>query len=125
VRADVTRTALLEIPLPGAFTGAVLEVSADNVIPRLDRQGAGNDVDARRGVGDEDELVAAAAEIGGHLGAGIVEEIVGAPAEELDRLPFKLPLPALVLVKDRFRSSAERSVIEEDDVRIDQEFLAQ
>ena len=45
--------------------------------------------------------------------------------EEGDGLPFQLPLPALVLLEDGFRAGAEGAVIEEVDVGIEEEEIAE
>ena len=41
--------------------------------------------------------------------------------EELDRLALELELPGLVPLEDRPWASAERAVVQEDDVRVEQE----
>ena len=45
------------------------------------------------------------------------------PGEKFHGLALELPLPFLVAGEDRARASAERAVIEEDNVRIEQKLV--
>jgi hypothetical protein len=45
----------------------------------------------------------------------------GLPSEKGDGLPFQLVLQGLVGLEDRERASAERAMVEEDDVGVEQE----
>ena len=125
MRLDVASAALLAEPLPAPLAGPVLQVGADHLIARLERERSGHHVDAGRRVGHKNQIVSRAAEIGGHRGARLVQQVLRAPSQELDRLPLQLALPAAVLGEHRLRRGPERPVVEEDDVGIEQELLAQ
>jgi hypothetical protein len=55
----------------------------------------------------------------------LAHQVVVPTAEELDRLPFEFALPALVLLEDRFRRRAEGAVVEEVDIGVEEEEIAQ
>ena len=125
MRLDVASAALLAEPLPAPLAGPVLQVGADHLITGLERERSGHDIDAGRRVGDKNEIVSRAIEIGGHRGTSLVQQVLRTPTEELDRLPLQLALPAAVLGEYWLRRGPERPVVEEDDVRIEQKLLAQ
>ena len=104
---DVARAALLAGPLPAPLAGPVLQVGADHLVTSLERERSGHDVDAGRRVWHKDQIVSRAAEVGGHRGTSLVQQILSAPAQELHRLPFQLALPAAVLGEHRLRCGSE------------------
>src|SRR5581483_6666890 len=79
--------------LPGQVAGAVLEVGREHLVAGPKPQRARDDVDARRGVVDERQLLRPGAEEGGERRARLVEQPLEPAAEELDRLPLELALP--------------------------------
>jgi hypothetical protein len=85
-------------------------------------QRACDEVHRRRRVLDEDEIRRRCADVRGQpLPRGRDQRGVAAlETEELDRLALELELQALVLVEDRPRARAERAVVEEHNVRIEQ-----
>ena len=107
MRLDVASAALQAEPLPAPLAGPVLQVGADHLVTRLERERSGHDVDAGRRVGHENQIVARAAEVGGHRGASLVQQVLRAPSQELHRLPFQLALPAAVLGEHRLRRGSE------------------
>src|SRR5207253_3787961 len=70
---------------------------------------------------DEGEVLRGATEVPGELGPGAIEELGHAASEEVDRLLLELPLPCLVALEDRTRAGAERAVIEERDLGVEEE----
>jgi hypothetical protein len=55
------------------------------------------------------------------LGTRFCHQGLVSAAEELDRLPLKLALPALIGFEDRPGTGAEGAMVEEDHVRMEQE----
>ncbi len=59
-------------------------------------------------------------DIGCDLLTDFGQESVDATTEEFDRLPLELTLPALVCFEDGNRTGAERTVVEEGDLGIEE-----
>ena len=73
----------------------------------------------------KNELIGLAVEELRHLRSRLVEQPIGTAAEELDGLSLQLSLPTGVLRKDGLRRRAERAMVEENYVRVEQELLTQ
>jgi magnesium transporter len=78
----------------------------------------------RRSVRDENEVVAAGAQVRAERRARLRERLRGAPGQELDRLPLEPALPTLGLLQHRSRARAVRAVVEERNVGIEQELVS-
>jgi hypothetical protein len=112
---------------PQKLHAAVFGVAEQDFVAVVQIEGARDDVDRRARVRYEDEVARWSMQVCGESLPRMVEQLGNAPLapEHLDRLAFDLPLPALVLVEYRRRARAERPVIQEHDVRIEEKKLAQ
>ena len=119
----VDRARLLAQEAPAAIERAVFLVACQNLVAGLQMQAAGDDVHAGRGVGDVDEVVGAAVDVGRQRGTRFAHQAVEAAlvAEELHRLALQLALPPLVFLEHNLGRGAERAVVQEGDVGIEQE----
>jgi len=124
-RADVARACAPAGPLPRQVAGAVLEVCREHLVVRAERERAGSEVDSGRGVLDEGEVVRGAADVSGEGSPRVVEERGQAAVEEVDGLALQLALPGLVALEDRPRAGAERAVVEEGDLGIEEELASE
>jgi hypothetical protein len=74
-----------------------------------------------RGVGDEDEIISLDAQIRRQRLARLLQQWADAPSQGLDRFGLQLALPALVGLEDGRRTCPEAAMIEEGDLRAQQE----
>src|SRR5438270_427961 len=105
---------------PRALDGAVLMISPEHLITRLQIQRARDDVDARGRVRHEDQMVGLRPYVRREGGARLGEQSTWAcqpAAQELDRLKLQLALPALIRVEDWRGAGAIAAMIEERDAR--------
>lgn len=107
--------------IPYIFTSPVFVVGGENFIALGQGQGAGDDVDAEGGIGDEDQIVGVGVDVRAHRLSGGGEVGVQFADDELDGLAFEGALPVLVVFKDRAGRGTERAVIEKDDFGIEEE----
>ena len=70
---------------------------------------------------DEGEILRGAPDVVGEGCPRVVEVAGQAAVEEVDRLELELPLPRLVALEDRPRIGAERPMVEEGDLGIEEE----
>ncbi len=122
---DVAGAGLGAKVIPRHVQRAVLEVGRQDLIARLQRQRAGDHIEAGGGVGDECEVVWIGIEIGADPAAGGVEQRLLPSLYEGHRLPLQLALPRLPDLEHGPRRGAERTVIEKHDAGVEQELLAQ
>ena len=111
--------------VPGEVDGTVLQVGRQHLVLRREPEGAGDHVHPGGRVRDEHEVVAARPEVVAQLRAHLRDQSVPAARQKLDRLALEFALPLLVLLEHRPRARAERAMVEEDDVRIEQELVSQ
>jgi hypothetical protein len=86
---------------------------------------ASGEIDAGRRVLHEGEILCRAPDVPGKRRACAVEEGGQAAIEEVDRLALELSLPVLVALEDGPRAGAERAVVEEGDLRVEEELAAE
>src|SRR5262249_39816066 len=101
--------------------GAVLVVGRQDLVAGLEIKAPRHHVDRRARVREIHGLVGRHAHILGQRPARLGQQRARAPAEKLYRLPLELALPALILLEHRPRTRTVGAVIQEDDVRIEQE----
>jgi hypothetical protein len=123
--ADVARASAATDPVPGEIAGAVLEVGGEHLVTPPEVEGARGEVDPGRRVLDEGEIGGGTAEIGGERCPCAVEEAGEAASQKVDRLPLELALPGLVGLEDRTRAGAERTVVEEGDLGVEEILAAE
>jgi len=114
---------LLAEGAPEQVVSAVLVCRSDDLVAGLQFQRTGDEVHRRRRVRNEDEVGRGCADVRGEPLPRRRDQlrVAASEAEKLDRLALELPLESLVLLADRPWAGAVRAVIEEDDVRIEQE----
>ena len=110
--------------LPCLVARAILVVRGEHLVAGFQLERARDDVDAQRGVRDEGDIVWVGADEWAQSRAGLGEQI-RQPLEKLDGLAFELELARLVGLEYGPRARAEGAVVEKDDVRLEQEQLAQ
>src|SRR5205823_14236291 len=76
-------------------------------------------------VRDEDEVPGLGADVLRKRRLRRLDELLVLAPEKPRRLPLEPQLPALVVLEDGARTGAERAVVEVDDIRLEQEELAQ
>jgi hypothetical protein len=123
-RPEVVRARVVADPVPHQVARAVFQVGREDLVawPQVER--AGSEVDAGRGVLDEREISIRAADVTGEGRARLVEQAGQAAREEVDGFELELPLPGLVALEDAPRARAERSVVEERHVGVEQELAS-
>src|SRR5439155_11938882 len=111
---------------PEQVVAAVLVRRGDDLVTGLQVERADDGVDGRSRVGDEDQVRGRGAHVRGKplANGGDPLRKAALEAEELHRLVLELALEALVFREHRPWASAERAVVEEDEVRIEQEQVA-
>jgi hypothetical protein len=117
VRADVARGEVLEEQV----VRPVLEIRREHLVIRPELQRARRRVHRRGRVRNEDEVVRRCSDVGGERGARLRQPFWQLPVEELDRLPLHLALKLLVPLEDGAWAGAERAVVQEDDVGVEEE----
>jgi hypothetical protein len=100
-------------------------VGAEDLVPRLERQPPHHHVQAGRRVRHEHKIIGRRADVGGQDTPRLGYAVVGLAAEEAHRLRLDGALEVLVLLEDRPRHRPERPVVEEVQVRFEQEEVAQ
>ena len=112
---------------PEHVHGAVLADRRKHLIVPLQTQGSRDRVQALGRVRCKDEVARIRAQIRGQRRLRLVDQLRIAPKarEEIHRLPLELELEPLVLLENRTRARAERSVVEVDDAGVKQEQVAQ
>ena len=107
---------------PGVVARAIFVIGGENLIAGFERQGAGDYVDAVGGIGNKDQVVGSGVEISAnHLTRSPVESSHLAPQEE-HGLAFQSALPGLVDLENRARAGTEGSMVEKNNIRVEQEF---
>jgi hypothetical protein len=93
--------------LPGQVERAVLEVGRQNfvVFPQSDRPR--HEIQARRRVGNEDEIVRIGSDVRAQRHARFAEQLLETASEEEHRLALQLVLPLLVALEDGARTPNE------------------
>jgi hypothetical protein len=86
-------------------------------------QTARDDVQAGRRIWYIDEVVSICVNVRGKCRTRVTHQVIEAPPQEFDRLTFQLALPPLVFLEHRARCCAERTVIEKNNIWIEQEKL--
>ena len=125
--ADIFYAAVLAQELPGLIAGAVFVVAGQHLVAGLKGragaadQGAGDDVDAMRGVGDEDQVGGGGVEVNAQGLAGLLLQGCQFTPQEEHRLVFQAALPGLVNFENREGAGAEGAVVKEMDGGIEQE----
>ena len=121
VDLDVAGAGALAHVAPEQFVAAVLLRGGDDLVTRPQVERAGDHVDGHRRVRDEHEVVRTRANVGSKPLARRADQLrEAAPqAEEFHGLALELELEALVLREDRPRTSAERAMVQEDDLRVE------
>src|SRR5262249_46838363 len=117
----VACTGLVTDEAPGAIHGPILVIGGEDLVMRTQSQTAGYHIDGGRRIGEIDDFVGCRSEVGCQLPTGVRHQGSGLSPEKGDGLPLQLTLPGLVGLEDRPRASAERAMVEEDDVRVEQE----
>ena len=122
--ADVARAGALAQPFPCEVAGAVLESRGEDLVGGTQLERPRSDVHAGRRVLDERQVPRRRADIGREGGPRLGQELRQPARDEVDRLALQLALPRLIPLEDRPRARAEGAVVEEDDVRIEEEFVS-
>src|SRR5215510_1560280 len=117
----VACTGLVTDEAPGAIHGPILVIGGEDLVMRTQSQAAGQHIDGGRRIGEIDDFVGRRSEVGCQLRTGVRHQCGGLSPKKGHRLPLQLTLPGLVGLEDRQRASAERAVVEEHDVRVEQE----
>jgi hypothetical protein len=120
-RPDVERPSAAAHPLPRQVAGAVLEVGGKNLVFGAESERASGEIDAGRRVLDEREILRGAADVRGECRPCVVEQGGQAAVDEFDGLGLEFALPDLIALEDRPRAGAERSVVEEGDLGVEEE----
>jgi hypothetical protein len=74
-----------------------------------------------RGVGDEDEVISSYAKVRRQRSARLLQQWPDASPKKLDRLGLQLTLPALVGLEDGRRTCPKAAMVEEGNIRAQQE----
>jgi hypothetical protein len=96
-------------------------IGGEDLVMRTQSETAGHHGDGSRRIGEIDDFVGCRSEVGCQLRTGVRHQCGGLSPEKGHRLPLQLTLPGLVGLEDRQRASTERAMVEEDDVRVEQE----
>jgi len=123
--AHVARARAFAHPLPGVVARAVLEVGRQDLVARLQTDGARRDVHAGAGVRHEGEVVGRGSDVCPERRPRLREQVGETPHDELDRLAFQLELPAPIRLEHGSRARAERAVVQVRDRRVQEKQLAQ
>ena len=118
------RALVLADPVPREVARAVFQVGCEDLVARPQLERARGEVDAGRRVLDKGDVLRRAADVTGEGCAGLVERAGQAARQEVDGLELELPLPRLVAIEDGPRARAERSVVEERDLGVEQELAS-
>ena len=110
--------------LPGSRHGAVLVPRRQHLVAGLEAERADDRIQAGGRVGDEDEIVGARAEKGGQRGARPGSQLVETAGEERDGVALELALQLLIAGEDGRRTGAVAAVVQEGDLRVEQEIQA-
>lgn len=110
--------------LPGPRDGAVLVPCRQHLVPRFELQRADDGVQPRGRVRDENEILRSGADEGRQCGPCVCGEPVEAAPEELDRVALELALQLLVARENGLGAGSVAAVVEEREVRVEQEFQA-
>ena len=121
--ADVSRARVRADVIPGKVEGAVFEIGTKDFVAGSEIERPGGDVHARGDIGDEDEVLRIGRDVFAQRSTRRREQAVKPAREKFDRPALELELPLLVALEDGARAGAERTVIQEDDVRIEQEVV--
>jgi len=95
-----------------------------HLVAGQERQRPRHGVDAAGGVGQEDQVVGARAQVIGQHFPRQRQQRARAAAEEVHRIALELGLAALVVGKHLGRAGAEGAVVEEDEIGVEQEGVA-
>ncbi len=104
----------------GVERGVVLVVAGEQLVTFPEPQRREHGGDARRGVGDERDPPRVRAEERGDIMAGRIEVPLQLLGEEPDGFLFHPVAPGPLRLEDRGRAGAERPMVEERDVRLEE-----
>jgi hypothetical protein len=103
----------------GVVAGIVAVTCDEDFVAGLELARAQDGVDARGGVGEEDEILGFGADEGGECLAGGVEERLKAPDHELDGAGLEFVPEFLLVTEDGAGAGAEGAVVEEGNLRVE------
>lgn len=105
---------------PRAIKRAVLVIRRENFIAGVQVQTARDDIQSRRRVRHVNQVLRIRADVSSERSARVAHQFVESAPQEFDWLIFQLALPRLISFKYGARSGAERTVIQKNDMGIEQ-----
>ena len=123
--APIDRAGQRAHALPGGVAGAVFVVGGQHLVAGLQAQRLRHRVDARGGVGHEDQVGRRSTQAGRQSRACLRQQRRRTPAQKGHRVAFEFELPVLVIGEHVFRAGAETAVVQEDEPGLQKKLLAQ
>jgi hypothetical protein len=111
--------------LPSQVECAVLERRRQDLVARLQVETPCGEVDSSRCVLDEDEIFRIGVDVRPQRRACVGEKTVDTTREEVDRPALELHLPLLVAIEHVPWTRTEGTVVEEHDLLVEQELVAE